>query len=509
MLDLHAAAFVAILDEGNTSTVRVDIGAVLGELLRHEKHLWYHSARVGGLTKGPAGLSALMLRQIVAVGALLGATTEEETSTLAGQVPGLSPSSRVANWLREVYPPGPGELDWLGSLQPDRLAELHCVRELAASPELARACLTNLDARQARRAVPLLARASSDYPQAEALLGQVLPEVADFIAGLDAPRETLVAIFNVIPLPTVILGQAAATLARQIVALLPVNAGPITRAYWLSVLGTVLSTAGRPAEALPALEEAVAVYQELAAARSERYRRYLAQSLDNLGATFFELGRPADALPVTEEAVAICRELAAASPDRYRPDLARSLTNLGVTFSELGRPADALPVTEEAVAICRELAAASPDRYRPDLARSLDNLGIWFSELGRPAEALPVTEEAVTIYRELAAASPDRYRPDLAPSLNNLGVWFSELGRPADALPVAEEAVGIYRELAAARPRPLPPRPRQLPDQPRRPVLRAGPPGRRAAGRRRKPSPSTGSWPPPTRTATAPTSPAR
>ena len=44
---------------------------------------------------------------------------------------------------------------------------------------------------------------------------------------------------------------------------------------------------------------------------------------------FSELGRPTEALPVTEEAVAIRRELADASPDRYRPDLAQSLGNLG------------------------------------------------------------------------------------------------------------------------------------------------------------------------------------
>ncbi len=60
-----------------------------------------------------------------------------------------------------TYPQGSGEPDWLGSLQPDRLAELHTVRELVASPELSQACLTSLDSRQARGTVTLLARASS------------------------------------------------------------------------------------------------------------------------------------------------------------------------------------------------------------------------------------------------------------------------------------------------------------------------------------------------------------
>ena len=87
----------------------------------------------------------------------------------------------------------------------------------------------------------------------------------------------------------------------------------------------------------------MAICRELAAAYPDRYRPDLARSLTNLGVRFSELGRPAEALPPAQEAVAIHRELAAAYPDRYRPDLARSLSNLGIQFSELGRPAEALP----------------------------------------------------------------------------------------------------------------------------------------------------------------------
>jgi hypothetical protein len=80
-------------------------------------HFWYDSARAGGLSDGPSGLSPPMLRQVVAAGCLLGAATEKEARLLPGRVPGLTPSARVARWLRELYPPESGELGWLGSLQ--------------------------------------------------------------------------------------------------------------------------------------------------------------------------------------------------------------------------------------------------------------------------------------------------------------------------------------------------------------------------------------------------------
>ena len=48
VLDLHAAALVAVLNEAASEVVQVNIGTVLDELLRHEMHLWYDSAGAEG-----------------------------------------------------------------------------------------------------------------------------------------------------------------------------------------------------------------------------------------------------------------------------------------------------------------------------------------------------------------------------------------------------------------------------------------------------------------------------
>jgi hypothetical protein len=204
------------------------------------------------------------LRQIVAAACLLSAATSQEARLLPGRVPGMSASVKVAAWLRELYPPDSSETDWLGSLQPDRLAELHAMHELAASPELAQACLIRLDARQALRAVTLLARASSDYPEAEDLLRQTLPHVIGLITGMHAPAERLTAIFDAIPYPTVVLAPAAAMLGQRIMGDLPTSTEPAVRAYWLSNLAARLYDLGRREEALPVTEEAAAIRQELA-----------------------------------------------------------------------------------------------------------------------------------------------------------------------------------------------------------------------------------------------------
>ena len=59
-------------------------------------------------------------------------------------------------------------------------------------------------------------------------------------------------------------------------------------------------------------------------------------SLNNLSVRLADLGRPEEALAAIEEAVIIYRELAAARPDAFRPDLATSLDNLSNRLAEPG-----------------------------------------------------------------------------------------------------------------------------------------------------------------------------
>ncbi len=463
ILDLHAAALLAVLNAQNTgldtrhaAVVDIDVDVVLADLLEHEEQYWQGSAQRAGLLDGPAGMTTRALRQIVAAGALLGAATQDESIQVLNRVPEAVATAKVARWLRDLYPPSPStaegaDHEWLGTLRPDRLAEQHVVAELTASPDLADACLTRLTDRQALRALTLLGRASSDQPDAEPLLQRILPLLERVVDGLSPDTDLLAAIATAIPYPSLILANTAVVITRRILDNLPTSNAPL-RALWLDSLGVSLAQIGDYTNALFASEGAMQIRRELAETNPDRYRSSLATSLTNLGTRFSKLGRLAEALTVTKEAVAIRRELVDTYPDRYRSSLATSLTNLGVQFSKLGQIAEALTVTKEAVAIRRELVDTYPDRYRSSLATSLNNLGIGFAELGQHGEALPMTEEAVAIRRELADTYPDRYRPDLADSLNNLGIQFSKLDRHAEALTVTKEAIAIKRELAETYP---------------------------------------------------------
>jgi hypothetical protein len=96
--------------------------------------------------------------------------------------------------------------------------------------------------------------------------------ICDVHAASALPAATLTAITEAIPYPTVALAALDAAVTRQVADILPADADPADRARRLNALGTALSQLGRPADALPATEEAVAIRGELAAAqRSSAY----------------------------------------------------------------------------------------------------------------------------------------------------------------------------------------------------------------------------------------------
>jgi tetratricopeptide (TPR) repeat protein len=449
---------------------------LLRALCERERARWYHHG-----DQLPFNRDLPLADQVVALATLTAAPDLSSATSLLAAVPNQAEVTRVeaealAVWAHKLYA-GPG---YWNPLHPDLLAEQHladtpqlgalatAATRLAAGQDWETGMLTQLLAELTRGA----ANQAAVQTALDELLGAALPQIVELAVTADsaeladlaslalqlAPQPGVAArLAGQMPKYSVRLAALAATLASQRVTQhrSDMDGRPDTTsrlAVSLNDQSVRLGDLGRREEALAAIEEAVVIYRELAAARLDAFDPSLAMSLDNLSNSLANLGRREDALAAGQEAVAIYRVLAAASPDAYGPDLAGSLNNLSNRLGNLGRREEALAAIEEAVAIRRVLAAASPDAYGPDLAMSLDNLSNSLANLGRREDALAAGQEAVAIRRVLAAVSADVYGPDLAHSLSNLSVSLADLGRPEEALAASEEATEIYRELAAASP---------------------------------------------------------
>ncbi|HXL87677.1 MAG TPA: tetratricopeptide repeat protein [Streptosporangiaceae bacterium] len=485
VLDLHSAALVAVLQscESSTELPRMGAHSVLEMLLAHERHYWRGQAEAAGLLDGRDRLSMRQLSQVVAAACLLGARTARE---LSRRIPGVEVTEAVALWLRELYPSGEDGVP--GMLRPDRLAELHVTRSLAFEPDLALACLTGLDAAQARRALVFLARASASYPAARTLLEVSLSQFPEAVSGLSESRDVMIAVADAIPYPSPALAPAHAAIATRILATYrPEDPG---RVPWLNTFGVLAGDLGRREEALTAIEEAITSSRLSAEAEPDAFLPDLAMLLNNQSNQLLGLERREEALAAVKEAVTIRRALARTQPAAFLPRLAGSLNNAASCLSALGQREEALAAVEEALTIRRALARTWPAAFLPGVAMSLNNLASCLSALGQREEALAAVEEAVTTYRTLARTRPDAFLPDLALSLNNLASCLSGLEQREEALTAIEEALTIRRALAYTRRNTEPPEPGPVTGRPasrhggRRPQQRLDP--ARGAGHHRR-----------------------
>jgi CHAT domain-containing protein len=212
-----------------------------------------------------------------------------------------------------------------------------------------------------------------------------------------------------------------------------------------------LHASGKPAQALPLAQKAVAICERLySAADYPDGHANFARCLESLGVVLQALGEPTKALLYYEKSLAMRQRLY--PPERF-PDgdleLATGLNNLGFVLQALGEPARALPYCEKALAMYQRLFP--PERFRDgdrDLPACLDNLGFALYALGEPTKALQYHEKALAMYQRLYPLErfPNGH-PDLAGGLNNLGGVLQALGEPAKALPYFERALAMHQRL--------------------------------------------------------------
>jgi CHAT domain-containing protein/Tfp pilus assembly protein PilF len=206
---------------------------------------------------------------------------------------------------------------------------------------------------------------------------------------------------------------------------------------------TALSRAQRREEGAQASYERAV--KHFAAARELAWQ---ATSLNNLGLLLKDRGKYGQALPYLQQALAMDQKLyPAAQFPLGHPDLAQSLNNLGGLLWDQGEYVKALPYLQQALAMDQKLypVAKYPNGH-PNLARSLNNLGLLLQAQGEYGKALPYMQQALAMFQKLypVARFPHGH-PQLARSLNNLGWVLRAQGEYGKALTAYNEALQSLR----------------------------------------------------------------
>lgn len=166
-----------------------------------------------------------------------------------------------------------------------------------------------------------------------------------------------------------------------------------------------------------------------------------------------ELGDDAAAVPAVDQAVAINEELARrepASPEVLRK-LAISLWYRAVVLNALKRRADAYASVDRAVEITRQMRARDPaDRGALGLFAVVGEVrAMVLADLSRFPESFAMSEEIVAAHREIVRRSDNApgQRRSMAATLKSVGGVYYNGGAYAQACGAWDEARGVYRAL--------------------------------------------------------------
>jgi serine/threonine-protein kinase len=333
------------------------------------------------------------------------------------------------------------------ALYREELARAHVMRGLLVgssgnSPEALKALRRALALReQLARAQPSNSRYQSDLVRVREAIGVLLPSA-------NRPDEA------------VKLHRQAGESARD----QPHENGPpdaqARLAFAQEVDGLQMLKQGRPSEAIPPLQRAVAIFERLARDNpgNAELRIQLAIAHDVAGSALRQSDRQAEAMAAFQRAVTICEPLARDNPAviLYQHTLASSCADLGHTLQDAGNHSAAASAFRRSLEIRQRLLRDNPTlpQFQRNLAAVHASLGssLWFlREYGAAAEA---HRQANAICSELLAKNPGDLacREALAISQTNLGnaLWAS--GDRAGGIESCRQAIVTGQALLAASP---------------------------------------------------------
>jgi hypothetical protein len=205
----------------------------------------------------------------------------------------------------------------------------------------------------------------------------------------------------------VAFGAAAWLLLGPVWIIAAVLAGSLVGAFVLAGIYVLANTDmaallghDRPVGAIAQLHHEMSSWRVLARIWPSQFRDALANRLIVQSGALQAVHRDEEALRTADQAVAIYQDLAASRPGKYGPDLAGALDHQSRLLAADDRPADALAAMQVAVRLYRNLAAAEPAKYLPVLAECLTCEADWLADLELLADALAAVHEATDICQD-------------------------------------------------------------------------------------------------------------
>ncbi len=195
----------------------------------------------------------------------------------------------------------------------------------------------------------------------------------------------------------------------------------------LMTLAVLLQKEGRPADARPLCQRAVALQGNTQGSDSPA----LVDALSCAGSTYLAQDNFAGAEEPFRRAIRILEEPKVNEPAQ----LANTMNSLAEVYRRAGRFADAEPLYRESLEITNRISGQD----NADYSRTLNNLGLLYADEGRFADAEPLHKQSLAIAEKVIG--PDKLETTYI--LNSLAQVYLKTGRYAEAEPLYRRALRV------------------------------------------------------------------
>jgi eukaryotic-like serine/threonine-protein kinase len=206
---------------------------------------------------------------------------------------------------------------------------------------------------------------------------------------------------------------------------------PEAQAMMMQTIGEVYISLGLFDSAIPLLERALKIRQEIFGNEDLT----VAQSLNNLGVAKYRKADYGEAESLLREALRIRRKLLG---NEHR-DVAEALNGLGLVLFDLDRNTEAESLYREGLAMQRKLLGSEHQDY----AMGLNNLGLALYSQGEYAEAERMIKESLAIHRKVLGNEHN----SVALNLSNIATTLQRQGKDTEAEEYFREAITINRKM--------------------------------------------------------------
>jgi len=215
------------------------------------------------------------------------------------------------------------------------------------------------------------------------------------------------------------------------------------------------AVAARSTGAIPlqrkSLEEAIAIYRQLAERDPDTYALELSRCLDDLSPCLSLFGEFQAAADAARESMRLIEVAATRRAEPLPEPLATATLNLAKAMTRLGQWADGVRYAEDAARLLEPLA--TPESIDGQLAHAaaLSCVSMWRSVVERYADAIAPGEQVLALLRQVRASHPGTFTSEFIETGVPLALSLVEVGRVPDAARLCDELMPMVRAAMGQR----------------------------------------------------------